>query len=186
MTRPVEARSRSGITSTQREIEMAESDGIIVYAGLYGNVQDAFVDFDMIKAAHREKWIGTYESAVFEKTADGKVKVRNTDATQRGAGAKAGVIAGAIFGVIFPPSLLVSAAAGAAIGAGIGNVVKVMDRGAVKELAAQLEPGQAGVILIADATFDAGAERLMKTAKKFAKQMVDADAATLKAAIDEA
>jgi uncharacterized membrane protein len=165
---------------------MAESNGIIVYAGLYGNVEDAWADFDTIKAAHAEKWIGTYESAIFEKGPDGKVKVLDTDATQRGSGAKAGIIAGAVFGVIFPPSLLISAAAGAAIGAGIGNIVKNIDRGAVKDLADALEPGQAGVILIADATFDAGAERLMKKAKKMAKQMVDADASELKAAIDEA
>jgi len=165
---------------------MADSSGIIVYAGLYGNVEDARNDFEMIKAAHREKWIGTYESAVFEKDAEGKVKVLDTDATQRGSGAKKGVIAGAIFGVIFPPSILISAAAGAALGAGIGNMVKVMDRGAVKDLAAELEPGQAGLVLIADATFDAGAERLMKTAKKVAKQMVDADADAFKDAIDEA
>jgi uncharacterized membrane protein len=165
---------------------MAESNGIIVYAGLYSDVDAAWFDFDNIKAAHREKWIGTYESAIFEKDAEGKVKVLDTDATQRGSGAKKGAIAGAIFGVIFPPSLLLSAAAGAAIGAGIGNVVKVMDRGEVKDLAAELDPGQAGVILIADATFDAGAERLMKQAKKFAKQQVDADADALKAAIDEA
>jgi len=165
---------------------MADSNGIIVYAGLYGDVDLAWADFDNIKAAHSAKWIGTYESAIFEKGADGKIKVLDTDATQRGSGAKKGAIAGAIFGVIFPPSLLVSAVAGAAIGAGVGNMVKVMDRGEVKELAEALEPGQAGVILIADATFDAGAERLMKQAKKFAKQQVDADAAALKDAIDEA
>ncbi|NTU71205.1 MAG: DUF1269 domain-containing protein [Coriobacteriia bacterium] len=165
---------------------MTDVNGLIVYAGLYGDATEAMGDFEMIKAAHHEKWIGTYESAVFEKTAEGKVKVLNTDATQRGTGAKAGVIAGAVFGLIFPPSILVSAAAGAAIGAGIGNVVKNIGRGAVKDLADTLEPGQAGVILIADATFDAGAERLMKKAKKFAKQMVDADAAALKDAIDNA
>jgi len=164
---------------------MAESTGVIVYAGMYGDVDSARGDFEMIKAAHHEKWIGTYESAIFEKTAEGKIKVLDTDATERGAGAKAGVIAGAVFGIIFPPSILVSALAGAAIGAGIGNIFKTIDRGAVKDLADTLEPGQAGVILIADATFDAGAERLMKQAKKLAKQLVDADAAALKDAIDE-
>jgi uncharacterized membrane protein len=163
----------------------AESNGIIVYAGLYSDVDAAWADFDTIKAAHQEKWIGTYESAIFEKGPDGKVKVLDTDATQRGSGAKKGAIAGAIFGVIFPPSLLVSAAAGAVLGAGVGNMVKLMDRGSVKELAAELEPGQAGVILIADATFDAGVERLMKQAKKLAKQQVDADAEAIKAEIDE-
>jgi uncharacterized membrane protein len=170
---------------TIKEKEMAESNGVILYAGLYGDVNDALADFESIKAAHREKWIGTYESAVFEKDAEGKVKVLNTDATERGKGAKIGVVVGAVMGVIFPPSVLAAGAVGAATGGVIGNLTKVISRGDIKDLAEELDPGQAGVILLADATFDAGAERLMKKAKKLAKQMVDEDAAALKAEIDE-
>ena len=164
---------------------MAESEGIIGYAGLYADVEDARSDFEMIKAAHKEKWIGTYDAALFEKTAEGKVKVLDTDATQRSDGAKTGAIIGGIFGVIFPPSLLVSAGIGAAVGATAGNLTKGFMSGDIKKVAEELEPGQAGVILVADATFDAGAEKLMKRAKKMAKQQVDADAADVKAAIDD-
>ena len=38
--------------------------------------------------------------------------------------------------------------------------------GDIKKVADELEPGEAGVILVADATFEAGAEKLMKRAKK--------------------
>lgn len=165
---------------------MAESEAVIGYAGIYADVEDAKNDFAGIKAAHREKWIGTYEAALFEKDTEGKVKVLDTDATQRAAGAKVGVVAGAVLGVIFPPSILVSAAVGAGVGATIGNLMKGFMSGDIKKLADELEPGQAGVILVADATFDAGAERLMKRAKKLAKQEVDAQASDLKKAIDEA
>jgi uncharacterized membrane protein len=165
---------------------MAESNGIIGYAGVYANVEDAKSDFEMIKAAHKESWIGTYDAALFEKDAEGKVKVLDTDATQRSDGAKVGAIVGGIFGVIFPPSILVSAGVGALAGAGIGNLTKGFMSGDIKKIAEGLEPGEAGVILVADATFDAGAEKLMKRAKKMAKQQVDADAADIKAAIDEA
>jgi len=165
---------------------MADSDSIIGYAGVYANVEDATADFDVIKAAHREKWIGTYDAALFEKTADGKVKVLDTDATQRVTGAKAGVIAGVVLGLIFPPSILVSGAVGAGVGATVGNLVKGFMSGDIKQVAEQLNPGEAGVILVADATFDAGAERLMKRAKKMAKQEIDAQAADVKKAIDEA
>ena len=89
---------------------MAESDSIIGYAGVYADVDDAKADFEVIKAAHREKWIGTYDAALFEKDAEGKVKVLDTDATQRGDGRKVGAIVGGILGVIFPPSILVGAA----------------------------------------------------------------------------
>jgi uncharacterized membrane protein len=164
---------------------MAESENIIGYAAVYADVEDAKADFEVIKAAHREKWIGTYDAALFEKTADGKVKVLNTDATQRKDGAAVGAIVGGILGVIFPPSILVSAAVGAGAGAAVGNLTKGWMSGDIKKVADELEPGEAGVILVADATFDAGAEKLMKRAKKMAKQEVDAQAKDVKAAIDE-
>ena len=164
---------------------MAESEGIIGYAAVYDDVADATADFEVIKEAHRQSWIGTYDAALFEKTADGKVKVLDTDATQRSDGAKVGIIAGAILGVIFPPSILVSAAVGAGVGATVGNLAKGWMSGDIKKVADELEPGEAGVILVADATFEAGAEKLMKRAKKMAKQEVDAQAKDVKAAIDE-
>ena len=145
---------------------MAESDGIIGYAGVYADVEDAKADFEAIKAAHRESWIGTYDAALFEKTADGKVKVLDTDATQRSDGAKVGAIAGVVLGLIFPPSILMGAAVGAGAGAIVGNLVKGFMSGDIKKVADELEPGEAGVILVADATFEAGAEKLMKRAKK--------------------
>jgi uncharacterized membrane protein len=163
---------------------MAENENIIGYAAVYENVEDAKSDFEVIKAAHREKWIGTYDAALFAKDMDGKVKVLNTDATQRKDGAAVGAIVGGILGVIFPPSILVSAAVGAGAGAAVGNLTKGWMSGDIKKVADELEPGEAGVILVADATFDAGAEKLMKRAKKMAKQEVDAQAKDVKAAID--
>jgi len=165
---------------------MAESNTIIGYAGVYGDVEDAKADFAAIKEAHREKWIGTYDAALFEKTADGKVKVLDTDATQRAHGAEIGAVAGVVLGLIFPPSILVSGAVGAGVGAAAGNLAKGFMSGDIKKVAEGLEPGEAGIILVAAATFEEGAEKLMKRAKKMAKQEVDAQAYEAKAAIDEA
>jgi uncharacterized membrane protein len=81
------------------------SEGLIVYAASYGNIDDAAADFEGIKLLNREKFVGGYESALFEKREDGKVKIINTDASQRGWGAKAGLVAGAVVGLIFPPSI---------------------------------------------------------------------------------
>jgi uncharacterized membrane protein len=165
---------------------MAEPSTMIGYAGIYADVEDAKADFEIIKQAHRESWIGTYDAALFEKTAEGKVKVLDTDATQRTTGAEVGAITGAILGVIFPPSILVSTAVVAGLGAAAGNLAKGFTKGDIKNVAEGLEPGEAGIVLVADATFDAGAEKLMKRAKKLAKQEVDAQAAEVKKAIDEA
>jgi uncharacterized membrane protein len=155
---------------------MAEPKNIICYAGLYANADDAMADFAAIKDAHRADWVGTYEAAVFEKTPEGKVKVLDTDATQRGEGAKTGAITGAILGVLFPPSILVSAGVGAAIGAGFGNLTKGFGKGDVKDAAEALDPGEAGVMLFADAEFEAGADQLMRRATKVVKQQVDGGA----------
>ncbi len=164
---------------------MAESEDIIGYAGVYADVEDAKADFEVIKEAHRQSWIGTYDAALFEKTADGKVKVLDTDATQRKDGAAVGAIVGGVLALIFPPSILMGAAVGAGVGAVAGNLSKGWMSGDVKKVADELEPGQAGVILVADATFDVGAEKLMKRAKKMAKQQVDAQADDIKKQIDE-
>ena len=72
---------------------MANEDDIIMFAGQYGNLDDAMMDFEAIKLLKQEKFIGDYESAVFTKEADGGVKVVNTDATERAFGAKVGATA---------------------------------------------------------------------------------------------
>ena len=159
--------------------EPEEPETMICYAGVYGNVDDAKSDFDVIKAAHKESWIGTYDAALFEKNTEGKVKVLDTDATQRGKGARIGAIAGGVLALIFPPSILVSAGVGAAAGAALGNLAKGFSKGDIKDIAENLKPGQAGILLVADATLEAGVQKLMKKARKVATQRFDAVKAEL-------
>ena len=165
---------------------MAEPDGVFVFLGVYDELAEAQADFDSIKVLKHEKFLGGYESALVEKTLDEKIKVINTDATERTWAAKVGAISGAAIAVIFPPSLLVGALAGAGVGALAGNFRRGMKKGDVKALAEALEPGQAAVIVIAETTVEEGLEHLMKRAKKIMKEQVDIEAAELKKAIDEA
>jgi uncharacterized membrane protein len=162
------------------------SEGLIVYAASYGNIDDAAADFEGIKLLNREKFIGGYESALFEKREDGKVKIINTDASERGWGAKAGLIAGAVVGLIFPPSIAGMAAVGAGVGAVGGHLMRGMKRGDIAAMGDMLDEGEAGVIFIGEATFEEGMDRLMKRAAKVLKQQIDADAEAVKRAIDEA
>ena len=165
---------------------MSDPDGVVMYFGSYANVDDARADFEAIKLLKKEKFIGDYESALFEKKADGDVKVLDTDATERGWGAKVGLISGAVIGVIFPPSILGMGALGAGAGALAGNIMRGLKRKDVKEIGEMLDAGDAGVVLVGFTTIEEGMDRLMKRAAKVMKQEVDAQAEELKAQIDAA
>ena len=165
---------------------MAESEGLILYAAAYDSLDVAREDFEGIKFLKSEKFIGNYEAALFVKEEGGKVKIVNTDATERGWGAKVGIVTGAVLGIIFPPSILGMAALGGGIGAVLGNFMKGMKRSDIKEIGDMLDEGQAGIILVGEVTLEEGLDRLMKRAAKIAKKEVDAQAKEIKAAIDEA
>ncbi len=165
---------------------MAEPDGVIMYLAAYADLEDAQEDFDAIHAAHKEKWIGEYEAALFGKEADGKLKIHDTVASERGWGAKVGAITGATIGILFPPAILVSAVAGAGVGAVAGQLKRGIKTDDIKAMADMLDEGTYGIVLIGFTTIEEGAERLMKRAAKVMKQEVDAQAEDLKKAIDEA
>ena len=164
---------------------MADPDGMILYAAAYDSLDDAKMDFEGIKILKSEKFLGAYESALFTKEEGGKVKILNTDATERGWGAKVGIVTGAVIGLIFPPSIIGMAAAGGGIGAVLGNFMKGMKRSDIKEVGDMLDEGQAGIVLVAEVTLEEGLDHLMKHAAKIAKKEVDAQAKDIKAAIDE-
>jgi len=158
----------------------------VMFVASYGDVEDARLDFEAIKMLKHEKFLGEYESALFEKDAEGKVKILDTDATERGWGAKAGVITGAVIGLIFPPTILAAGALGAGIGAVGGNIMRGVKRKDIMEIGEMLDEGTAGVILVGFTTIEEGVDRLMKRAAKVMKQEIDAQADELKAQIDEA
>lgn len=155
-----------------------------VYAGAYDNQDLAMADFEAIKDAKAAGWIGKYQSAVFTKDADGKVQVLNTDSTTRTTGAKWGAAVGAVAGLIFPAGLLAGLAWGTGLGAVAGNIGKGWGAGDIKDLGAALEPGEAGVILVAQATPDVAVDNILKSASKTEKKAIDADAASLEDALD--
>jgi len=165
---------------------MAEADGILVFAGQYANLDLATEDFMALKTLKSMDFIGKYEAALFTKTAEGKVKIIDTDATERGAGAKVGAVTGAVLGIIFPPSLLASAAVGAGAGALVGNFMTAMSRKDVKELGELLDDGEAGIVFIGETTLEAGMRKLLKHVAKEMKVQVDDQADEMKRAIDAA
>jgi uncharacterized membrane protein len=156
-----------------------------VFAGAYESAADAEADFMSIKDAKAIGLIGKYQSALFEKEADGKVKVLNTDSTTRATGAKWGAAVGAVMGVIFPPSLLAGLFWGSAVGALAGNIGKGWGAGDIKDLGDALEPGESGIVLVAQATPEVAAKRILKMAAAVEKKQIDENVKDLEAQIDE-
>jgi len=165
---------------------MSDEQQFVIFAGAYGDVDDAKADFEGIKALHKEAWLGPYEGVLFIKEEGGKVKILDRDSSIRAAGAGAGALVGGLVGLIFPPSILGAGAVGAGAGALVGYLFGTIKRKDIAEIGDMLDEGTAGIFLIGVPTPELGAQKLMNRAAKVAKKQVDADAKDLKAAIDEA
>jgi len=65
---------------------------IFLYAAVYDEISDAEADYEAVFDLHAAGAIGTFDSAVIRKEADGKVRVTKTEKpTQHGAWTGAGV-----------------------------------------------------------------------------------------------
>jgi uncharacterized membrane protein len=94
-----------------------------VLVAAYPNETATQDDYQVVKDAHAEGLVGTYDAAVVTKDASGKVRV-NKDETATRKGAWWGAAAGAAIGVIFPPAVLGAAAAGGVIGGVSGHLAR--------------------------------------------------------------
>src|SRR4051795_6929343 len=107
--------------SRPQEVRRMSSKPMFLFAGVYDDLAEAESDYADVKALHAANAIGSYDSAIITKGADGEVKVSKTEKpTQHGGWA--GLAAGAAVAVVFPVALPVAVAAGGAgLGAWIGH-----------------------------------------------------------------
>src|SRR5258708_36158172 len=105
---------------------------VILFIGTYRNMADAQMDYDAVKELHQQHIIGTYDAAVVNKDAEGKVHVhKHEKPTQYGAWT--GIAVGALVGLLTPMTVVGGAAAGGAVGALAGHFSRGMSRGDMKE-----------------------------------------------------
>ena len=158
---------------------------VFLYAAIYDDAADAEADYEAVFALHDAGAIGTFDSAVIEKDAEGKVHVHKTEKpTQHGAWTGAGV--GALVGILFPPALIGSAVVGAGAGGLIGHLRGGISRGDLKDLGEELEAGSAAVIVLGESKIEEQLEKAITRANKVIEKQVDADADELKREIDAA
>jgi uncharacterized membrane protein len=156
-----------------------------LYAAVYDEIADAEADYEAVFDLHAAGAIGTFDSAVIRKEADGKVRVTKTEKpTQHGAWTGAAV--GALVGIIFPPAVIGSAIVGAGAGGLTGHLTRGISRGDLKDLGEALEDGSAAVIVIGESKIEEQLERATKRANKLLEKQVDADADELKREIKAA
>lgn len=152
---------------------MAENPTFLFVAA-YGSEDDAFADYEDLKALHAAGLVGTYDAAVVTKS-DGKVHVhKHEKPTQHGAWTGLGV--GALLGILFPPSLIASGVVGATAGGVIGHLWHGMSRSDVRELGTLLDDGQAGLVVIGTSKVEAEVAKALGRAQQRIAKQLDAEA----------
>jgi uncharacterized membrane protein len=166
-------------------------DTFIAYVGVYDNVADADADYDLVKDLHtKANLIDSYDAAVIEHRANGKVKITKKHETPTRVGGVLGGGVGLATGlvlVLFPFAaiggglLAVTTGGGAVLGALAGHAAAGMSRHDLKELGEQLDEGQAGLVVVGVSDMGAKIERSMKKARKVETKELKADTAEIEA-----
>jgi uncharacterized membrane protein len=166
-------------------------DTFIAYVGVYDNVSDADADYALVKDLHtKENLIDSYDAAVIERRADGKVKITKKHETPTRVGGVLGGGVGLATGlvvVLFPFAAIgggliaLTTAGGAVVGAVAGHAAAGMSRHDLKELGEHLDAGQAGLVVVGVSDMGSKIERAMKKAKKVEAKELKADTAEIEA-----
>ena len=170
-------------------------DTLLVVVGVYGSVDDAKADYELVGDLHTEAGlIDAYDAAVIERTDKGKTKIVKKHETPTRVGGALGGGMGLATGLVvalFPfaavgGGLLVGTTAGGAIlGAVAGHAAAGMSRHDLKELGEHLDEGTAGLVVVAVSDMGAKVERAMKRAEKVQQKQLEADMSELEADVSE-
>src|SRR5215475_12428835 len=171
-------------------------DTFIAFVGVYDDVSDADADYALVKDLHtKENLIDSYDAAVIERRADGKVKITKKHETPTRVGGVLGGGVGLATGLVvalFPLAAIgggliaLTTGGGALLGALAGHAAAGMSRHDLKELGEHLDAGQAGLVVVAVSDMGAKVERAMKKAQKVEKKELKADTAKIEADAQEA
>jgi uncharacterized membrane protein len=170
-------------------------DTLLVVVGVYGSVDDAKADYELVGDLHTEAGlIDAYDAAVIERTDKGKTKIVKKHETPTRVGGVLGGGMGLATGLVvalFPfaavgGGLLAGTTAGGAIlGAVAGHAAAGMSRHDLKELGEQLDEGTAGLVVVAVSDMGAKVERAMQRAEKLQRKQLEADVSEIEADVSE-
>jgi uncharacterized membrane protein len=148
---------------------------LFVSINSYDRLDDALFDYAAVKDLYNVGVIDTYDAAVVNKDADGKVHVsKHEKPTQKAAWT--GAFVGAVVGILFPPSIVASAAAGGVMGGLIGHFWAGMSRGDLKDLGDVLDSGTAALIVVGKTSVADKIAKATTRAKKRIEKQLKSDA----------
>jgi uncharacterized membrane protein len=166
-------------------------DTFIAFVGVYDTAGDAESDYQLVKDLHTKAGlIDSYDAAVIERRADGKVKIIKKHETPTRVGGVLGAGVGLATGlvvVLFPFAavggglLAATTGGGAVLGAVAGHAAAGMSRHDLKELGEHLDAGQGGLVVVGVSDMGAKIEREMKKARKIEARQLKADTAGIEA-----
>jgi len=166
-------------------------DTFVAFVGVYDSADDAEADYEMVKDLHVKAGLfDSYDAAVIERRADGKVKITKKHETPTRVGGVLGGGVGLATGLVvalFPFAaiggglLAVTTGGGALLGALAGHAAAGMSRHDLKELGEHLDAGQAGLVVVGVADMEARIEQAMKKARKVETKQLKADTADIEA-----
>src|SRR4249919_2160522 len=152
------------------------ADTFIAYVGVYDTAGDADADYQLVKDLHTKAGlIDSYDAAVIERRADGKVKIIKKHETPTRVGGVLGAGVGLATGlvvVLFPFAavggglLAATTGGGAVLGAVAGHAAAGMSRKDLKDLGEQLDKGEAGLVVVGVQEMEGDIKRSMEKADK--------------------
>jgi uncharacterized membrane protein len=164
---------------------MSDYVTMTVFGATYDSLDAAESDYDLVKALYHElDLMDTFDAAVLQKNAKGKVKIvhKHEQPTRDGAcigsgwGFATGLVVALFPGAAIGTGLLaLTTGIGAAIGALAGHAVGGLSRSDLKDLGEGLDIGEAGLIVIAATDVGARVEEALKAADKVIKKEIKAD-----------
>src|SRR5215203_2586857 len=104
-----------------RRISMMTDKPLTAFIATYDEAADARQDYQEVKQAHDQGFIGDYDAAIVWKNERGKVEIDSVSEETSRKWLWAGLGVGALIGLIFPPSILATSAIGALGGAIVGK-----------------------------------------------------------------
>jgi uncharacterized membrane protein len=164
-------------------------DTFVAYVGVYPSVEDAELDYEMVKDLHTKAgMLDAYDAAVIEKRDNGKVHITKKHETPTRVGGVLGGGVGLATGLVvalFPFAaiggglLAATTAGGAVLGAVTGHAAAGMSRHDLKELGEYLDEGQAGLVVVGVVEMEDDIKQSMSKAEKLETREIKADTAAI-------